>query len=81
MRREAVVDRGDAGDVRVLEEGAKGGDQALRGNEGVAEGAAVDVAGGERVSGEWEWGGRGQSTRASRMGSGVRGSVSGCRGC
>lgn len=45
IRREAVVDGCDGGDVRVLEEVGEGGDEGEGGLEGVAEGAAVDVAG------------------------------------
>lgn len=41
--REAVVQRCDGVDVGVLEECGEGWDEGLRGDERVAEGAAVDV--------------------------------------
>lgn len=44
--REAVVEGGEGGDVRVREEVGKGGEDGAACLEGVAPGAAVEVAGG-----------------------------------
>lgn len=47
VRAQSVVERCDIADVMVLaEEGGEGGGKGLGGLEGVAEGAAVDEAGG-----------------------------------
>ncbi|KAM0803825.1 hypothetical protein BDR22DRAFT_699087 [Usnea florida] len=89
VRAEAVVEGGDGRDVRVVEEVGEGGEEGLRGGEGVAEGAAVDVAGGVGLVG-WldvrvrvvgEWGRKGLDTSESRMGRGGCGLGCERRGC
>lgn len=49
--RKSVIDTGDAGDVLGLKKEGEGGEDGEGGLEGVAEGAAVDVASGGGVGG------------------------------